>query len=264
MIDTQFTRQFGLIYPVMIEPNSQRAQGHLAAEASGAGAMGFVAARACDADWIAAQFRAVGDTAIGCSLSISDLRRAPEFLTVVLSLRPRAIFLKEGDPRSFADDIRRHGCRLICEARSMADLDTVLEIGPDVLVVRGSGEVPAFAGETTFSLVPQVSDYLYTRQDEVSLVASGQVCDSRGVAAMIALGADGVVLDHHSWSGDIRTPEQAGAKAADMAAILRETGGKAERILQNLPRKVVTEPDGPGVTGLLDPDIQSDHNQDKA
>lgn len=184
-------------------------------------------------------------------------------LDFVLSQSPRVIYLSSGDPRPFAKRILQSKSRLICEARSIADCDLILETGAEVIVLRGQGEEGANSAQTTFSLIPEASDYLYSRDDEVILVASGGVMDARGMAAMITLGADGVCIGRRLWSTKESPIDGAelveaiaphGQLLSDQPSVqpmLRKIGSQAERILSHMPRKIVKEPPGPGATGEL-------------
>ena len=267
MIDTELTRRFGLIFPIIGHPEPWTATGHLAAEVSKAGALGMIGAGPCDRDWIKAQFDAAEDNSVGCGLYCNRLELEPEMLDFVLSLHPRAIYLSDGDPRPYAETIRKHRCRLICQTRSMDEIDNILEAGAEIVVIRGNGEDRSNSAETTFSLVPEASDYLYSRDDEVILVASGGVMDARGMAAMITLGADGVCIGRRIWatqesplSGKTLVQELGphttfAEHVLPVQSLLRTMGSKAERILSHMPRKIIKEPPGPGAIGELGQDF---------
>lgn len=66
---------------------------------------------------------------------------------------------------------------------------------PDVLVVQGAeagGHGRATDGMGLMSLFPEIADHM--RGSGISLVAAGGIVDGRGVAAALALGADGVAM----------------------------------------------------------------------
>ena len=104
------------------------------------------------------------------------------------------------------------------------------------LVVAQGTEAGGHTGQVaTMPLVPQVVDAV---GDKVPVVAAGGIFDGRGLAAALALGADGV------WVGTrfIATPEArsvAGYKEALLAAgedstlITRAYSGKPMRVLRN-------------------------------
>lgn len=85
---------------------------------------------------------------------------------------------------------------------SVADAILVARIvAPDVLVLQGSdaGGHSQAQGASVVTLVPEVADKLGTevqRPDgkSMQLIAAGGICDGRGVAAAVNLGAQGCVL----------------------------------------------------------------------
>jgi nitronate monooxygenase len=62
-------------------------------------------------------------------------------------------------------------------------------------VAGGHGEKRA-----TFTLVPEVADYIAAKSPQVLLCAAGGIGDGRGLAAALMLGADGVVIGSHFWA----------------------------------------------------------------
>ncbi|MEM6659443.1 MAG: nitronate monooxygenase [Pseudomonadota bacterium] len=268
MIDTHLTRKFGLLYPIISDPIPGVADGELASAISQAGALGVVGAGPCDRDWIRKQFKNAGEISVACGLYSLRLEGEPEMLDYVLSFHPRAIYLSNGDPRPHAERIRDHPCRLICEARSIADFDNILEAGADVLVIKEGSRDGADVSEPVFSQVPKASDYLHKHNDDIVLVASGGVTDARGLAAMIALGADGVCLGQfffqpkgfqHADGPVSPTHETPAVKALRIRTLLQTINVRAERIMSHLPRKIVKEPPGPGATGELGQGFILDH-----
>jgi nitronate monooxygenase len=105
-----------------------------------------------------------------------------------------------GDPASVVDLARGAGAPVVAMASSVEDAIRSVESGADVIVAQGSeagghrstfevppdGRVPLIG---TFALVPQV-----VREVDVPVVAAGAVMDGRGLAAALALGADGVQM----------------------------------------------------------------------
>jgi nitronate monooxygenase len=68
---------------------------------------------------------------------------------------------------------------------------------PDILVVQGTeagGHGRAHDGMGLFTLLPEVISQLRKRSSNISVVAAGGIVTGHGVAAALALGADGVCL----------------------------------------------------------------------
>ena len=110
-----------------------------------------------------------------------------------------------------------------------------LDAGCDMVVAQGT-EAGGHTGQVaTMPLVPQIVDAV---GDDIPVVAAGGIVDGRGLAAALALGADGV------WMGTrfIATPEARGvigykdallAAAEDGTVISRAFSGKTMRVLRN-------------------------------
>jgi enoyl-[acyl-carrier protein] reductase II len=81
------------------------------------------------------------------------------------------------------------GCKIIVKASVIADALAAEEGGADVVIVKGWEGGGHTTIEATTVLVPQAADLL-----KVPVVASGGIADGRGMAAAIALGADGIEM----------------------------------------------------------------------
>jgi len=99
-------------------------------------------------------------------------------------------------PRELLDECRKQGIKLVGTATTPDEALALEGAGVDAVVASGfeaGGHRGSFLGRAeesltgTFSLTPQVADLL-----KVPVVAAGGIGDARGVAAAMALGADGV------------------------------------------------------------------------
>lgn len=106
-----------------------------------------------------------------------------------------------GEYARWAARFRDAGARVWVQIGSVADAVEVVELcgrNLDVLVVQGTdaGGHGLAAGAGVVTLLPEVADALHHRggAGHVKLVAAGGIMDGRGVAAALALGADGVCL----------------------------------------------------------------------
>lgn len=215
-ISTRLTARFGLHYPIINAPMAGAAGGSLAAAVSRAGGLGLIGGGYGDTGWIEAQFDEAGDTGVGCGLITWALERSPEVLAAVLERRPRVLFLSFGDPRPLAACVHAAGVPLICQIHDRADAALAIEAGAEVIVAQGSDA--GGHGDTrrgTFTLVPEIADLLAVRAPNTLLCAAGGVADGRGLAAAIALGADGVLVGSRLWA----TREAAVSDAMHAAAI---------------------------------------------
>jgi len=109
-----------------------------------------------------------------------------------------------GDPRPYAARIQAAGASLICQVQRLDQVPQAIEAGAAVIVAQG-GEAGghganALEGRSTFTLVPEVADYLSTHSPNTLLLAAGGVADGRGLAAALMLGADGALIGSRLWA----------------------------------------------------------------
>ena len=98
--------------------------------------------------------------------------------------------------------------------------------GADVIVAQGAEAGGHAVERATFTLVPEIADYLAGAAPETVLAAAGGIADGRGLAAALMLGADGVLVGSRFWaSTEALVPPsfQAAALAADGDSTIRTT-----------------------------------------
>lgn len=146
------------------------------------------------------------------------------------------------------DRVRATGATVISSATTVAEARWLAEHGCDAVIAQGAEagghrgmfltDEPA-AQVGTLALVPQVVDAV-----DVPVIAAGGIADARGVAAALALGAQGVQVG----TAFLRTPEattsavhrRALADAADDATVLTNvmTGRPARGIVNRMVGEV--------------------------
>jgi nitronate monooxygenase len=115
-------------------------------------------------------------------------------LDLVLAHAPAAVMLSFDSPEPFAKAVKASGAQLICQVQSMARAREAVDSGADIIIAQG-GEAGGHAGSrSTFTLVPEIADYLAKRSPETLLVAAGGIADGRGLAAALMLGAEGILM----------------------------------------------------------------------
>ena len=116
------------------------------------------------------------------------LRASPPVFSFVMGVPERAI----------VDEIRRRGAKSIGTATTVDEAVALEAAGIDIVVASGSdagGHRGSFLQSVerslivTISLVPQIADAVH-----VPVVAAGGIADGRGIAAALALGAEGVQI----------------------------------------------------------------------
>lgn len=118
------------------------------------------------------------------------LQQAPAFLDVCLEERVPSATLSFGDPTPYVARIRDAGVRLLHQAQTIAGVKQAADAGVDAIIAQG-GEAGGHTGSVgTLALIPQAVDAAAGRP----VLAAGGIADGRGLAAALALGAQGIVM----------------------------------------------------------------------
>lgn len=191
---TRLTERLGIEHPVISAPMGFISGGRLAAAVTAAGGLGLIGGGYGDAEWLEHEFASAGNTRVGCGFITWSLAKQPQLLGKVLAHAPAAIMLSFGSPAPFAQIIKAAGALLVCQVQKMAHAREAVAAGADIVVAQGTESGGHSETRTTFTLVPEIADYLAATAPNTLLVAAGGVGDGRGLAAALMLGADGVLL----------------------------------------------------------------------
>jgi nitronate monooxygenase len=202
MLRTRLTERLKITHPVISAPMGFASGGKLAAAVSAAGGLGLIGGGYGNETWLREQFAAAGNQRVGCGFITWSLRKQPVLLDLALERTPAAMFLSFGDPEPFAARIKQAGVPFICQIQTIADARRAIEVGADILVAQGTEAGGHGEKRATFTLVPEVADLLSARAPDTLLCAAGGVADGRGLAAALALGADGVVMGSRFWASE--------------------------------------------------------------
>src|SRR5438270_1796518 len=161
-----------------------------------------------------------------------SLAKQPDLLDIALNARPRAIMLSFGDPQPFAPRVKAAGALLICQVQNEDMARQALNAGAEVLVAQGSEAGGHGASRTTIDIVPAIVDLAAGR---VPVVAAGGIADGRGLAAMMMLGAAGVLLGTRFYA----SVEADGAEEAKQRICAATSGNTVRSIIFDLSRNNV-------------------------
>ena len=233
-ISTPLTALLGIEHPVLLAPMDVLAGARLTMAVSGAGGLGILGGGYGDRAWLeteTAKLRGCKDPfAIG--FITWSLAKRPELLDIALAAKPRAVMLSFGDPAPFAPRIRKSGTLLICQVQDEAMAREALDAGADILVAQGTEAGGHGASRTTIDIVPAIVDLAAGR---VPVVAAGGIADGRGLAAMMMLGASGVLMGTRFYA----SVEADGAAEAKRRICAAESGSTVRGIIFDLSRNNV-------------------------
>jgi nitronate monooxygenase len=185
---TRLTDLLGIEHPVLQAPMGTAAGPALAAAVSNAGALGSISVSFTPADAIGdsvAEVRELTDRPFAANVL---LEWPPgEKLVALLEAHIPLVSLAWGDPTPWVEMIHDGGAIVLATVGSAEEARSAEAAGADVVVAQGweaGGHV--WGTVATMVLVPAVCDAV-----SVPVVAAGGIADGRGLAAALALGADG-------------------------------------------------------------------------
>lgn len=190
----RLTDALGIRHPIISAPMAFAAGGALAAAVSSAGGLGLIGGGYGDAEWIDEQFEQARGERVGIGFITWSVAQKPSVVSAALQRNPAAVMLSFGDPMTFAADVHASGALLICQCQNLAHVRAALDAEANIVVAQGTEAGGHGADRGTFTLVPEVADMLARTSPDTLLVAAGGVADGRGLAAALALGADGVLI----------------------------------------------------------------------
>lgn len=192
MLKTKFCDLFGIEYPIVCAGMGGVALANLAAAVSEAGGLGTIALAGFSADAIAAEIataRKITAKPIVVNLLVPFLR--PGIFEALARLPVSAVTLFWGDPAEHIPSCKALGLKVIWQCGSALEAVAAKRAGADAIIAQGfeaGGHVRGVV--TTFALVPEVRDAI----GDLPMLAAGGISDGRGLAAALALGADGAVF----------------------------------------------------------------------
>ena len=233
-ISTPLTTRLGIAHPILSAPMDVIAGARLTAAVSAAGGFGILGGGYGDKAWLEQETAKLANVSapFGIGFITWSLARKPELLDIALNARPRAIMLSFGDPKPFAPRIKSSGALLICQVQDKTMARQALNAGADILIAQGTEAGGHGASRTTIDIVPAIVDLAAGR---VPVVAAGGIGDGRGLAAMMMLGASGVLLGTRFYA----SRECDGADEAKRRICAATSGNSVRGIIFDLSRNNV-------------------------
>ena len=233
-ISTPLSALLGIKHPILSAPMDVIAGARLTSAVSGAGGFGILGGGYGERTWLEQETAKLKRCAVpfGIGFITWSLAKQPDLLDIALNARPRAIMLSFGDPQPFAPRVKAAGALLICQVQNEDMARQALDAGADVLVAQGSEAGGHGASRTTIDIVPAIVDLAAGR---VPVVAAGGIADGRGLAAMMMLGAAGVLLGTRFYA----SVEADGAEEAKQRICTAASGNTVRGMIFDLSRNNV-------------------------
>ncbi|TDD23224.1 NAD(P)H-dependent flavin oxidoreductase [Nonomuraea diastatica] len=190
MPNTWLTGRFRLDVPLVGAPMAGVGDGRLAAAVSVAGGLGMVGVPpTVPGSWVTEQaaVAAASGRAYGVGLMAWALPGNPGQFEAVLAARPALVSVSFGDYLPYVEPLREAGVTVAVQAGTTDEARAAERAGVDVVVARGGeGGGHGRADVATLPLLQSVLDAV-----DVPVLAAGGIATARGLAAVLAAGAEG-------------------------------------------------------------------------
>lgn len=227
-------------YPILLGGMAHVSRAPLVAAVSNAGGLGIIGSGGMPPDILVeqiAQVRKRTDRSFGVNLMLMD-PKIEEQVEVVLSERVPMVSTGAGNPAKYIGRLKKAGIRVFPVVPATALARRMERAGADGIIAEGT-EAGGHVGEvTTIVLVPQVVDVV-----SVPVVAAGGIADGRGLAAVLALGAEGAQMGTR-FLASAEAPvhsnyKQALLKASDRSTIVtgRSLGAPVRTIVNRMTKQ---------------------------
>jgi enoyl-[acyl-carrier protein] reductase II len=235
---TRLTDILGIKHPVMLAGMGGVSYAPLVTAVSEAGGFGCLGASTMSNERMVAEIaevKAATDKPFGVDLLTAMPGDLVAQVEQIIAGGASVFVAGLGVPAEVVELCHRHGVLVVNMCGKVDHARRALEAGCDIVVAQGT-EAGGHTGlVATMPLVPQIVDAVGSH---IPVVAAGGIVDGRGLAAALALGADGV------WVGTrfIATPEAHGVSGykdalvrtrEDGTTISRAFSGKTMRVVRN-------------------------------
>jgi len=188
-MQTDLTRLLGIDAPIVQGSFGPWTSVALSAAVSEAGGLGSIGTALVDPARVAAMIADMRErTHRPFAVNHTWRPLSEDAFRVTLDARPAVISLALGGPGDLPARAHDAGVRFMAQVHTVEQAVRAAEAGADIVIAQGA-EAGGFGGEvSTMALVPGVVDAIAP----VPVLAAGGIADGRGLAAALALGAQGV------------------------------------------------------------------------
>ncbi|MBP2666446.1 MAG: 2-nitropropane dioxygenase-like enzyme [Firmicutes bacterium] len=196
---TRITELLGIQYPILCGGMQWLSRAELAAAVSNAGGLGFItAASFCSKEELVSEIRkarTLTDKPIGVNISmLPEVVKGEltlDFIDAVIEEKIPVVETAGRSPDEFLPKFKAAGVKVLHKVTAARFAKKVEGLGVDAVILVGyeAAGHPGLDQVGTFVNLPKTIQEL-----KIPVIAAGGICDGRGLAAALALGADGVLM----------------------------------------------------------------------
>ncbi len=191
MLKTAICDLFSIEHPIIQGGMAHVATAELVSAVSNAGGLGIIGAGSYQPDWVRQQIhltRQRTNRPFGVNILLTS-PLAKQVIEVVLAEKVAVVAFGAGNPAAYISQFKQTGVKVMPVVSDVALAVRLERAGADAIVAEGMESGGEVGETTTMGLVPQVVDSV-----QIPVVAAGGIGDGRGLAAALALGAQGVQM----------------------------------------------------------------------
>ncbi|MDP2919332.1 MAG: nitronate monooxygenase [Dehalococcoidia bacterium] len=191
MLRTAICDLLGIRYPVIQGGMAHIATAELVSAVSNAGGLGIIGCGYYQAEWVRRQIRLTKQKTtlpFGINVPLTS-PYVKDVIEVILEEGVPIITTGTASPKPYMARFKAAGMKVIPVIGNVSAAKHVEEAGADAVVAEGMESGGHIGEVTTMALVPQVVDAV-----KIPVIAAGGMADGRGLAAALALGAQGIQM----------------------------------------------------------------------